>query len=174
MGAPVEREERESRHPRGLALFVSCAAVAVFIAALNGSARAQSPPDPNFVRQPVFDSYQAFKDELAAISGTSDGTARQARLNTLWDTLRAAGQVPYAQDNRFALLYRGSASSVAFPGDHNNWQPSGGPATQLAGTDLWIREGTLATDARVDYKIVLNAGTWILDPVNSLQMWSGF
>ena len=82
--------------------------------------------------------------------------------------------MPGRQDNRYAMLYRGTASSVAFPGDHNSWQPNSAPATQLAGTNLWMREGTLPVDARVDYKIVLNGGTWILDPVNPLEMWGGF
>jgi enterochelin esterase family protein len=148
--------------------------VALAVCWLGCFAHAQAPPDPNFQRQQVFPSYQAFKDELTAIAATADPAARTTRLNTLWSTLDAAGQVPYAQDNRYAMLYRGSASSVAFPGDHNNWQPNAAPSTQLAGTNLWYREGTLPTDARVDYKIVLNGSTWILDPANSLQMWSGF
>lgn len=135
---------------------------------------AQTPPNPNYVRGQVFESYQAFKDELTAIGNTADATARTQRLNTLWNSLRAAGQVPYAQDNKYAFLYRGSASSLAFAGDHNNWQPNSGPATRVTGTDLWYREGTLPTDARVDYKVVVNGSNWILDPVNSLQMWSGF
>ncbi len=36
-----------------------------------------------------------------------------------------------------------------------------------------IVEKTLPTDARLDYKVVVN-GNWILDPANSLQMWGGF
>jgi enterochelin esterase family protein len=135
---------------------------------------AQSPPNPNFVRQQVFPSYQTFKDELNAIAVTADATQRTARLNTLWNDLRSAGQVPYAQDNKYAFLYRGSASSVAFPGDHNGWSASASPAVRLTGTDLWYREGTLAADARVDYKVVLNGGSWIEDPANPLKMWSGF
>jgi enterochelin esterase family protein len=150
--------------------------IAIFIAAcLISTAIAQSPPDPNFVREQVFPSYQAFKDELDAIAATSDATQREARLDTLWNNLRSAGQVPYAQDNKYAFLYRGSAAAnVAFPGDHNNWQPSSAPAVRLPGTDLWYREGTLPVDARVDYKIVLNGSSWIEDPVNPLKMWSGF
>jgi enterochelin esterase family protein len=135
---------------------------------------AQLPPDPNYVRHQIFPSYQAFTDELNAIAATTDPAQRLARLDTLWNNLRTAGQVPYAQGDNFTFLYRGAASNVAFPGDHNNWQPSSAPAVRLAGTDLWYREGTLPDDARVDYKIVLNGGNWILDPVNPLQMWSGF
>jgi enterochelin esterase family protein len=132
------------------------------------------PPDPNFVRQQIFPSYQAFKEELNAIAATTDATQRAARLDTLWNSLRSAGQVPYAQGSNYAFLYRGNVSSAAFPGDHNSWQPGGATAVQLPGTNLWYREGTLPDDARVDYKIVLNGGSWIEDPANPLKMWSGF
>ncbi|MGE3241085.1 MAG: alpha/beta hydrolase-fold protein [Pirellulales bacterium] len=148
--------------------------VVLLVLAISAEGLAQAPPDPNFERDEVFPSYQAFKDELNEIVATVDAGERTTRLNTLWSNLRAAGQVPYAQGNQYALLYRGSASTVAFAGDHNNWQPNSGPATRLTGTDLWMREGTLPTDARVDYKVVTNGSNWLLDPANPLQMWSGF
>jgi enterochelin esterase family protein len=75
-----------------------------------------------------------------------------------------------------AFLYRNNAaSSVAFPGDHTGWSAStsSATATRLGTTDIWIKELTFPTDARVDYKIVAN-GSWILDPKNPLQMWGGF
>lgn len=133
---------------------------------------AQSPPNPNYVRQPLFDSYADFKTQLESIVGIADATERNNALNTFWTTLQSAGQVPYAQGNQYAFLYRGAATSVAFAGDLNSWNPSAGPATNYAGTNLWIREGTLPTDARSDYKVVVN-NNWILDPTNPLQMWSG-
>jgi enterochelin esterase-like enzyme len=137
--------------------------------------QAQSPPNPNFVRQPVFATYGDFKAELLSIVGISDPGQRERELNAFWTTLQNAGQVPYAQGNQFAFLYRGSGSSVSFPGDLNSWDSSSSSAqaTNFAGTNLWIREGTLPSDARSDYKIVLN-GNWILDPANPLQMWGGF
>ena len=134
-------------------------------------AKAQSPPDPNFSRTDVFDSYADFRAELSGITGTSDPTERTARLDTLWQSLLDANQVPYVQDGRYAFLYRGNSSSVQFAGDHTSWSPSS--AIQLPGTNLWINEGILPQDARVDYKIVRN-GSWTLDPNNSLQAWSGF
>lgn len=134
---------------------------------------AQAPPDPNFQREPVFSSYQAFKDELSAIAATAGTERRMERLDLLWSRLRDAGQVPYAQGDRYALLYRGEAKSVAFAGDHTNWKPND-TATRVAETDLWIFEGTLPADARIDYKVVVDGQNWILDPANPLQMWSGF
>jgi enterochelin esterase family protein len=134
---------------------------------------AQSPPNPDYVRQPLFDSYADFKSHLQSIVTIADPTERNNALNTFWTTLQNAGQVPYAQGNQYAFLYRGAAGSVQFAGDLNGWNPSAGPATNYAGTNLWIREGTLPADARTDYKIVLNNNNWILDPANPLQMWSG-
>ena len=137
--------------------------------------QAQSPPDPDYLRQQIFPSYADFKAELLSIVNITDPALRESELNAFWTTLENAGQVPYAQGNQYAFLYRGSATSVSFAGDLNGWNPSAGSAqaTNYAGTNLWIREGTLPTDARTDYKIVVNGSSWILDPVNSLQMWSG-
>jgi enterochelin esterase family protein len=136
---------------------------------------AQSPPDPDYVRQQIFPSYADFKAELLSIVGIADPVQRESQLNSFWNTLQSAGQVPYAQGNQYAFMYRGNASSVHFPGDHSSWNANASvQATNFAGTNLWIREGTLPNDARTDYKIALNSSNWILDPANPLQMWGGF
>jgi len=151
-------------------------ALAVFVALSPLSAVAQSPPDPNYQRQTIFPSYADFMTELLTTVNIVDPVQREAELDTLWATLQNAGQVPYAQDDQVAFLYRGSAGSVAWPGDFNGWNPSSSSwqGTQFSGTDLWIVEKTFPTDARLDYKIVLNGSNWILDPANPLQMWGGF
>jgi enterochelin esterase family protein len=150
---------------RGLAL----------VAVLTRHAEAQSPPDPNYQRQQIFDSYQQFKDRLNAISAMADATQRTSELNSLWTQLKAAGQIPYAQGNQTAFLYRGSPTNLYLAGDFNGWSGSSSAwrAVQLANTDLWMLEKTFPTAARLDYKFA-NSGNWILDPVNTLQMWSGF
>ncbi|MEZ6192885.1 MAG: alpha/beta hydrolase-fold protein [Phycisphaerales bacterium] len=105
------------------------------------------------------------------------GAGRDTAINSFFTTLEAAGQVPYAQDNQTAFLYRSNtATSVAFPGDHTGWSASASSATatRLGTTDIWIKELTFPTDARVDYKVVTNGNNWILDPRNPLQMWGGF
>ena len=152
-----------------------CGVLVVCCVCMTGDASAQSPPNPNYVRQQLYPSYQDFKSNLLATVGIADPTQRTTALNNLWSTLQSAGQVPYAQDNQVAFLYRGSGSSVVWPGDFNGWNSaaSSWQGTQFPGTNLWIVEKTLPTDARLDYKVVVN-GNWILDPANSLQMWGGF
>ncbi len=154
---------------RTLFTTVLCLLIAPVIAA------GQSPPDPDYVRGTVYPSYADFKADLNGIAAMPAGASRDAAMDSFFSTLQAAGQVPYAQGNQMAFLYRGSATSVAFPGDHTGWSPSSGSATatRLGSTDVWIKELTFPTDARIDYKVVRN-GSWILDPRNPLQMWGGF
>ena len=136
-------------------------------------APAQSPPDPDFTRQVIFPSYVDFKTELLSIVNIADANERLTQLNQFWTTLQNAGQVPYAQDNQVAFLYRGSAPS--WPGDFNGWNPNSAAwqGTNFVGTDLWILETAFPNDARLDYKVFVN-GSWLIDPANSLQMWGGF
>ena len=82
---------------------------------------AQAPPDPNYVRQQIYPSYTDFKNDLLTTVNIVDPVQREAALDALWTTLQNAGQVPYAQDNQVALLYRGTANSVSWPGDFNGW-----------------------------------------------------
>ena len=137
-----------------------------------GLVLAQSPPDPDYVRQPVFDTYDEFRAALDAATGLTDTAARNAAVNALWNDLTAAGQVPFAIGDQAALLYRGSASSVSWRGDFNGWAES--PGTRLGQSDVWLLERTFPSDARTDYKVFVNGFDWRLDPANPLEMWGGF
>jgi enterochelin esterase family protein len=72
------------------------------------------------------------------------------------------------------FLYRGSATSASVPGDANGWSTSAFPMTRLSTTDLWYHTRTFESDARLDYKFVLNGNTWILDPRNPYTVSGGF
>ncbi|MBN1154186.1 T9SS type A sorting domain-containing protein [candidate division KSB1 bacterium] len=71
-------------------------------------------------------------------------------------------------------LYRGGANQVHVPGDMNSWQQNAFPMTRLAGTDLFYRQDVYESDARLDYKFVINGSSWILDPLNDNKMMSGY
>ncbi|MEQ9461421.1 MAG: alpha/beta hydrolase-fold protein [Phycisphaeraceae bacterium] len=133
-------------------------------------ALAQYPADNP--RQDLYNSYSEFKNDLLALSTITDAGDRTAAIDTFWNNLRTYGQVPYAQGDRAAFLYRGSASDVGWAGDFNGWRPASG--TRIPNTDLWLYERTFAPDSRLDYKVVVNNGSWVLDPANPLQMYSGF
>lgn len=142
------------------------------IAMAASLASAQSPPDPDYVRQPLFDTYEAFRTALDDATGLTDTAARNAAVGALWDDLTAAGQVPFAIGDKAAFLYRGGASSVSWRGDFNGWGES--PGVRLGLSDIWLMEQTFPADARTDYKLFLNGFDWRLDPANPLEMWGGF
>jgi enterochelin esterase family protein len=89
--------------------------------------------------------------------------------------MNAVGVLPLIErDTTVHFIYRGAASSVTVPGDANGWATTAFPMTRLSTTDLWYTTKAFESDARLDYKFVLNGGTWILDPRNPYQVSGGF
>src|SRR5690606_1005975 len=67
-------------------------------------------------------------------------------------------------------------TSVHWMGDFNGWgydKKFINAGKKIPGSDIWILRTSLPRDARLDYKIMLNASEWILDPNNLHQQWSG-
>jgi enterochelin esterase family protein len=106
----------------------------------------------------------------------SDSLTRANAIDSVWNSLRLRHQIPLVVGDSVAFLYRGEAKTVAWLGDFNGW----GYAKQfntrgvlIPGTNIWILKASFPRDSRFDYKIFINATTWILDPENSHQQWSG-
>ena len=124
-----------------------------------------------------FSSYFAFRDSLNRIIAIPDANTRNLVLTDFLNGLQSANKIPFAIGDSVAFLYRGNANSVRWNGDFNSWGSVGNIQTngsRLGNSDLWILEQTFPSDARLDYKIVLNGNTWILDPRNAFQQMSGF
>lgn len=136
------------------------------------SLSAQAQPAPNFEREALFVTYSAFKDSLEAVAVSGDAAA----LDAFWQRLKDAHQVPFVLGDSVAFLYRGDANSVAWNGDFNGWSGDKAVASEGArvAADVWMLEHVFPSDARIDYKIVLDGSRWILDPDNPVQQWSGF
>jgi enterochelin esterase family protein len=61
-------------------------------------------------------------------------------------------------------------------GDFNGWGYDANFPNQgkkIPHTNIWLLKASFPKDARLDYKIVLNGDTYILDPENPHQQWSG-
>ncbi len=121
-----------------------------------------------------FVDFQDFVDSLTAVASIPDPVERSERVGELWEALRAEGRVPYAQGDSMAFLWRGAASTVASPGDHSGWNPSGQALARVGLSDVWMRVNRFPAAARIDYKLVLNGSNWILDPNNPHQQYGGF
>lgn len=124
-----------------------------------------------------FSSYKSFRDSLNAIGAIADANAQAAALNTFFNALQSSNQIPFAFGDSVAFLYRGNVNSARWNGDFNSWGSANLVASngvRMGNSNVWILEQKFPSDARLDYKIVLNGNNWILDPLNAYQQMSGF
>lgn len=123
--------------------------------------------------------YSFFKNtlqQLNRISTLTDSIQRQTEIEKWWVTLRQQNQIPLVVEDSVAFLYQGEAKSVVLAGDFNGWgydKNFNAVAQQIPNTHIWLLKATFPKDARLDYKIVLDGGNYILDPENARQQWSG-
>jgi enterochelin esterase family protein len=89
--------------------------------------------------------------------------------------MSAVPDFPYTeQDTVCHFIYRGTATAVTVPGDANEWNPSAFSMSRLSTTNLWFFTRNFESDARLDYKFVINGSNWITDPRNPHSCTGGF
>ncbi len=130
---------------------------------LAGSAAAQTVPP----------HARGVIDAFGAAGAITDAAEREAAVAALWGALDDADRIPYTHADTALFLYRGAASTVAVAGDLTGWNPNLA-LSRVGLSSVWLRQTTLPEAARVDYKLVLNGSSWILDPANPHQQASGF
>ncbi len=82
--------------------------------------------------------------------------------------------IPFIENNSATFLYTGTASSVVVTGDFTGWSSSGKPLNKIVGTNLFHYTQSFESNARLDYKLILNGSNWILDPLNPNRVPGGF
>jgi len=90
--------------------------------------------------------------------------------------LAAQHQIPFTVEDSVAFLYEGEATDVKWMGDFNGWgynKTFQNTGQRIPNTNLWILKASFPTNARLDYKILVNNNQWILDPLNPNNQWSG-
>jgi enterochelin esterase family protein len=75
---------------------------------------------------------------------------------------------------RVVFLYRGATQKVKLYSQLPSASDADHEFTRLEGTDLHYLVRELESDARMDYKFVLESGEWISDPLNPRQVESAF
>ncbi len=119
----------------------------------------------------VYAQAQTFQDFITRVNAAPD-SQRTAIVDSF---MNAVGILPLRErDTTCHFIYRGSATSVTVPGDANGWNMNSFPMSRLSTTDLWYHTRSFESDARLDYKFVLNGSTWILDPRNPYTVNGGF
>jgi enterochelin esterase-like enzyme len=88
--------------------------------------------------------------------------------------MKSVKSFPFIEsDTLVHFIYRGSAKSVTLAGDMTGWLPNI-ELREIDGTNLWHHSGTYESNARLDYKFLMNGVEWILDPVNPYTCIGGF
>jgi enterochelin esterase-like enzyme len=124
----------------------------------------------SFLFSYIFIFSQTFGDFITTVNSLPEGD-RQAEIDNFIDT---ASHFPYTEDTLAHFIYTGSVSSCASPGDLSGWDPAQAPMLNIAGTTFWYRTDTIENDSRLDYKIVINGSSWILDPRNPFTCPGGY
>jgi len=121
----------------------------------------------------TMESFSGYLDQIA----TAPADEAQTMVADLWGLLTETASIPFVRGDEVAFLYVGDANTkkVEWRGDFTGWESSDDFVGEKVGeTDLWAVFAQFPSDARLDYKIVINGGTWILDPNNPNQQMGGF
>ncbi len=119
---------------------------------------------------------QTIKSNYNSIHQLEEALAKTSALDSLWSDLKKSNRIPFVVGDSVAFVYRGDVKSVEWIGDFNGWgydKKFHNKGNKIANTDAWILKSKFPKDARLDYKIMLDGRTWILDPENPHQQWSG-
>jgi enterochelin esterase family protein len=113
---------------------------------------------------------QTFQKFIEHVNGLPEGE-RQAVVDSF---MNAGHSFPYCEyDTLVHFIYRGGQTTVSLAGDATGWNPNV-PLVRISGTDFWYHTAIYESDARLDYKYVLNGSSWILDPLNPHICTGGF
>ncbi len=123
---------------------------------------------------PSFVSAQSqFQNFVNHVNSLGNPAAKEAAVDSFMTYARTVG-IPFIEDSTANFIYLGNVNSVTLPGDFNDWNTDAWGMTRLYQTDFWYKSANFEMDARLDYKYVLNGGTWILDPENPNTCQGGY
>lgn len=97
-----------------------------------------------------------------------------AQVDNLWNEIKDDNQ-PFIWGDSVAFIYRGEAESVEWNGDFNRWSREtsfNNQGEKISNSNFWILTTKFPSDARLDYKVVID-GNWMIDPNNSKIQMTG-
>lgn len=120
--------------------------------------------------------YSLLSERINALKKIKPDSSARLKLNAWWSSLKSSQQIPLVVEDSVYFFYRGPAKTVEWMGDFNGWgyqKDFDNKGKKIPGTDLWFLKCSFPKDARLDYKILIDGNTSILDPENIHQQWSG-
>jgi len=176
MGASINRIKHIIRFslrriffvPLGLALIQSCTIA----------------PDTQVTELYLTDDFSVRRTDPVQLTGTfsdfissvyqAPADQKQALVDSFLQWADSATGIPYIEDTTAYFIYlNGSSPEVDVAGDFSGWEPTHQSFNYLSGTNLYYAGYHFESDARLDYKLIVN-GNWILDPLNPHTCSGGY
>ncbi len=99
----------------------------------------------------------------------------EVKRASLVEEYLGSAEVPVVEGTSVWFVYRDpAASSVSVAGDFNDWKAGMDILEKVPGTDLFYLRMEYESDARLDYKFVIDGSRWVLDPLNPARVTGGF
>ncbi len=114
-----------------------------------------------------------FQTFLSRVNSIVDSASKGSVVDSFMNYARTKG-IPFIEGSTANFIYRGNAAIVGLAGDFNGWDPSGTTMSNLYKTNFFYYSKNFEANARLDYKFVINGGTWVLDPENPNKVAGGF
>lgn len=121
-------------------------------------------------------SFSVQSQEYTVFTETMNALKNPHTREQTFKRLAAEKKIPFAVGDSVAFIYEGEANEVRWMGDFNGWgfnKKFKNTGTRIENSTLWVLKAEFPSDARLDYKIVINNTQWILDPLNANHQWSG-
>jgi len=113
---------------------------------------------------------QSFQQFISYVNSIPEN-ARQAKVDSF---MNANSLLPFKEsDTLCTFIYKGVVQNIKVAGDFTGWSPALS-MTLVTGTDFWFFSTHFESDARLDYKYVINGSNWILDPRNPYTCVGGY
>lgn len=108
--------------------------------------------------------FAAFVDRVNSVPAGE----KQAVIDSF---INAVPSFPFIEEDTIVYyIYQGEAAYINVPGDANNLDTNACSMVKLNETNFWYCEAVFESDARLDYKYLLDGIQWILDPLNPNQV----
>lgn len=132
----------------------------LIIAAIAASCNT-SPNNEPFVYN-NYSSIHELEVDLQRIAKIEDSSEQSIAAWILWDSLRSNKRIPFAINDSVMFLYKGTEqnNAVSWAGDFNWWSATQNAAkvkmVRLGSSKIFYYTTTFPTDARLDYKVVVD------------------
>ena len=130
--------------------------------------------DVEAILDEAVDDPDALFAALEALTRVQATDRRATLTDRLLDQLAVQDQIPFRHGETAVFLVRETAQRIGLAGDFNGWSPTSAPLESWGPLGLWVREERFPSDARFDYKLVLDGERWLLDRANPRRQRSGF